>query len=165
MKYLQLGKIVKRPADGRRCLVAGWGQTENNETSDVLKGGHVAVISRQKCNSCDYYNHNPSITRDMICAGTFGKRNDSSCYVSMTNACSFYFFVHIFNHIFDLAAGGFRRTTAVLRNVGWSHFFWISWVHDKTCGLLVSLKETTKVDQKNNEVIWNQKSVKSSRTS
>lgn len=91
MKYLQLGKIVKRPADGRRCLVAGWGQTENNETSDVLKGGHVAVISRQKCNSCDYYNHNPSITRDMICAGTFGKRNDSSCYVSMTDACSFYF--------------------------------------------------------------------------
>ncbi|XP_005734091.1 granzyme K-like [Pundamilia nyererei] len=80
VKYLQLGKIVKRPADGRRCLVAGWGQTENNETSDVLKGGHVAVISRQKCNSCDYYNHDPSITRDMICAGTFGKRNDSSCY-------------------------------------------------------------------------------------
>lgn len=134
--------------------MAGWGQTENNETSDVLKGGHVAVISRQKCNSCDYYNHDPSITRDMICAGTFGKRNDSSCYVSMTDACSFYFFVHIFNHIFDLAdVGGFRRTTAVLRNVGWSHFLWISWVHDKTCGLLVSLKETTKVDQKNNEVI------------
>ncbi|XP_031605482.2 granzyme A-like [Oreochromis aureus] len=80
VKYLPLGKIVKRPADGRKCLVAGWGQTENNETSDVLKGGHVAVISRQKCNSCDYYNRNPYITRDMICAGTYGKKNDSSCY-------------------------------------------------------------------------------------
>uniref|UniRef100_A0A3Q0T458 Peptidase S1 domain-containing protein n=1 Tax=Amphilophus citrinellus TaxID=61819 RepID=A0A3Q0T458_AMPCI len=36
VNWLKLGKAVRDPAAGSECLVAGWGETENSKTSDVL---------------------------------------------------------------------------------------------------------------------------------
>ncbi|XP_063344904.1 granzyme A-like [Pelmatolapia mariae] len=79
VKCLQLAKTVKDPPAGSKCLVAGWGKTENNKTSDVLLSVNVTVVSRQTCNSRDYYNHNPVITSDMICAGSNGEKKADTC--------------------------------------------------------------------------------------
>ncbi|KAL3975530.1 A-kinase anchor protein 12 [Sarotherodon galilaeus] len=79
VKCLQLPKTVKDPPAGSKCLVAGWGKTENNKTSDVLLSVDVTVVSRQTCNSRDYYNHNPVITSDMICAGSNGEKKADTC--------------------------------------------------------------------------------------
>uniref|UniRef100_A0A669BB73 trypsin n=1 Tax=Oreochromis niloticus TaxID=8128 RepID=A0A669BB73_ORENI len=77
VKPLQLGKIVRDPPPGSKCMVAGWGQTENNQTSDVLLSANVTVFSRQTCNS--YYNHDPVITSNMICAGHDGLDEGDTC--------------------------------------------------------------------------------------
>ncbi|CAI5649662.1 unnamed protein product [Oreochromis niloticus] len=77
VKPLQLGKIVRDPPPGSKCMVAGWGQTENNQTSDVLLSANVTVVSRQTCNS--YYNHHPVITSNMICAGHDGLDEGDTC--------------------------------------------------------------------------------------
>uniref|UniRef100_A0A3B4F098 trypsin n=1 Tax=Pundamilia nyererei TaxID=303518 RepID=A0A3B4F098_9CICH len=89
VKWLQLGKIVKDPADGTKCLVAGWGITEENHTSDVLKSVRVTVIGRHKCNSCEYYNYAPLITSDMVCAGSNGKKAADTCQICgwLSNNC------------------------------------------------------------------------------
>ncbi|CAI5649654.1 unnamed protein product [Oreochromis niloticus] len=79
VKCLQLAKVVKDPPAGSQCLVAGWGKTENNKTSDVLLSVNVTVVSRQTCNSRDYYSHNPVITSDMICAGSNGEKKADTC--------------------------------------------------------------------------------------
>uniref|UniRef100_I3K9X6 Granzyme K n=1 Tax=Oreochromis niloticus TaxID=8128 RepID=I3K9X6_ORENI len=78
VKWLKLRK-ARDPAAGSTCLVAGWGVTENNRTSDVLMSVNVTVVDRQTCNSCDYYNHRPEITRDMICAGSDGTNVADTC--------------------------------------------------------------------------------------
>ncbi|XP_063346594.1 granzyme A-like [Pelmatolapia mariae] len=77
VKPLQLGKIVRDPLPGSKCMVAGWGQTENNQTSDVLLSANVTVFSRQTCDS--YYNHHPVITSNMICAGHDGLDEGDTC--------------------------------------------------------------------------------------
>ncbi|XP_003444602.2 granzyme K-like [Oreochromis niloticus] len=79
VQWLEFGNTVRDPAAGSTCLVAGWGVTENNRTSDVLMSVNVTVVDRQKCNSCDYYNHRPVITRDMICAGSDGTNVADTC--------------------------------------------------------------------------------------
>ncbi|XP_026044286.1 granzyme A-like [Astatotilapia calliptera] len=76
---LQLHKHVKDPAADSNCLVAGWGLTKKNKPSDVLMSVNVTVIDRKKCNSRDYYNRNPVITSDMICAGSKGKKKTDTC--------------------------------------------------------------------------------------
>nr|XP_015803106.2 granzyme A isoform X1 [Nothobranchius furzeri] len=78
---LKLNYNVKEPTAGSRCLVAGWGKTNNrvDKMSDVLMSVNVTVIDRVKCNSPDYYNFNPVITKSMICAGSDGKNVADSC--------------------------------------------------------------------------------------
>ncbi|CAI5691411.1 unnamed protein product [Oreochromis niloticus] len=78
VKCLKL-RAAKDPAAGSTCLVAGWGITENNRTSEVLMSVNVTVVDRQTCNSRDYYNHRPEITRDMICAGSDGTNVADTC--------------------------------------------------------------------------------------
>ncbi|XP_078079020.1 granzyme K-like [Mustelus asterias] len=79
-------KLLKLPKDkvadlkrGTRCTVAGWGTTTIGSTSpsDTLQEVKLYVIDRKTCNSKDYYNHNPVITRDMICAGDSKGREDT----------------------------------------------------------------------------------------
>lgn len=81
VKCLKLKKVVKEPAPGTVCMVAGWGKTKKDaeSPSDVLMSGNVAVINRTKCNSENYYNLNPYITRNMICAGWYGKNKADTC--------------------------------------------------------------------------------------
>ncbi|XP_063344905.1 granzyme A-like [Pelmatolapia mariae] len=75
VKCLQLGNTVKEPPADSKCMVAGWGLTESNQSSDVLMSANVTVIDRQKCNS--YYD--TVITSDMICAGSTGKQKVDVC--------------------------------------------------------------------------------------
>uniref|UniRef100_A0A3Q0SX05 trypsin n=1 Tax=Amphilophus citrinellus TaxID=61819 RepID=A0A3Q0SX05_AMPCI len=79
VNWLKFGQTVKDPAGGSKCLVAGWGETENSHSSDVLLSVSVTVVDREKCNSPDYYNHDPVITSDMICAGSDGLNMADSC--------------------------------------------------------------------------------------
>ncbi|XP_069563821.1 granzyme K-like [Brachyistius frenatus] len=81
VKWLKLGKPIKEPAAGTRCLVAGWGliKQKPEQKSKVLMSVNVSVIDRVTCNSGKYYNHNPVITSDMICAGSTNKEQAGTC--------------------------------------------------------------------------------------
>nr|XP_027793938.1 granzyme K [Marmota flaviventris] len=65
---------------GTKCQVTGWGTTDSKvfSISDTLQEVTVTIIDRKLCNSQNYYNHNPIITKDMICAGDT-KGNKDSC--------------------------------------------------------------------------------------
>ncbi|XP_016133163.1 granzyme K-like [Sinocyclocheilus grahami] len=65
-------KIPKKEKDvppGTSCVVTGWGTTVSNgkEPSDKLQMLEVLVMHRTRCNR--YYNDDPVITEDMLCAG------------------------------------------------------------------------------------------------
>ncbi|ELW65695.1 granzyme K [Tupaia chinensis] len=64
---------------GAKCQVTGWGSTNPDafSPSDTLQEVTVTVISRKLCNSPSYYNRNPFITQDMVCAGDARGRKDS----------------------------------------------------------------------------------------
>ncbi|XP_072289197.1 granzyme K-like [Eucyclogobius newberryi] len=81
VKVLPLSKAVVDPAAGSTCLVAGWGATKNKakKGSDVLMSVNVTVVDRVKCNSEQYYNLSPIITRGQICAGSDGTNVADSC--------------------------------------------------------------------------------------
>ena len=76
VKYLPLANVIPDPKEGTKCVVAGWGAVslKKLKMSDVLMSADVAVIKRETCNSPKYYNSNPVITPDMVCAGTLGKK-------------------------------------------------------------------------------------------
>ncbi|XP_061586068.1 granzyme A-like [Cololabis saira] len=81
VKSLKLAKTVNEPAAGTKCLAAGWGRTNSKvETmSDVLMNVNVTVVDRAKCNSPEYYNFDPVITKSMVCAGSDGKKAAGTC--------------------------------------------------------------------------------------
>uniref|UniRef100_A0A8C3YAX5 Granzyme K n=1 Tax=Catagonus wagneri TaxID=51154 RepID=A0A8C3YAX5_9CETA len=64
---------------GTKCKVIGWGATDPEclSPSDVLREVTVTVISRKVCNSRSYYNHDPIITKNMLCAGDTRGQKDS----------------------------------------------------------------------------------------
>lgn len=64
---------------GTKCQVTGWGNTDPEllSLSDTLREVTVTVISRKLCNNRSYYNHNPIITKDMLCAGDAKGQKDS----------------------------------------------------------------------------------------
>ncbi|XP_008063967.1 granzyme K [Carlito syrichta] len=64
---------------GARCQVTGWGTTSPDflSPSDTLQEVTVTVLSRKLCNSKSYYNHNPLITKNMVCAGDARGQKDS----------------------------------------------------------------------------------------
>ncbi|XP_067889053.1 granzyme K-like [Heterodontus francisci] len=79
-------KLLKLPKDGNmdvkprtRCTVAGWGGTTVGSKcpSDTLQEVKLSVIDRKICNSKDYYNHKPEVTKNMICAGDKKGRKDT----------------------------------------------------------------------------------------
>ncbi|KAK2892482.1 hypothetical protein Q8A67_012470 [Cirrhinus molitorella] len=55
---------------GTKCVVTGWGTTHSKvlKLSDKLQMLEVTVVDRDLCNR--YYNSNPVITKDMLCAGS-----------------------------------------------------------------------------------------------
>ncbi|KAL6030038.1 hypothetical protein STEG23_006806, partial [Scotinomys teguina] len=80
-KHVQLLQLRSKNyiRDRTKCQVTGWGTTDPDllKTSDTLQEVTVSIISRKRCNSQSYYNHNPVITRDMICAGDAKGQKDS----------------------------------------------------------------------------------------
>ncbi|XP_004703775.1 granzyme K [Echinops telfairi] len=70
-------KTYIRP--GTKCQVTGWGTTNPDlvRPSDTLRKVAVTIISRKLCNSQSYYNHKPTITRNMVCAGDAQGLKDS----------------------------------------------------------------------------------------
>ncbi|XP_037386182.1 granzyme A-like [Talpa occidentalis] len=81
------------------CRVAGWGKVGNKgSSSDTLKEVNVTVIDRKTCNGKKYYNYNPVIGLNMICAGNIKGGKDSCdgdsgspliCNNSLTGITSF----------------------------------------------------------------------------
>ncbi|KAM9810516.1 granzyme A-like [Neosynchiropus ocellatus] len=80
VKPLALGN-GKYPKAGVTCLVAGWGLTDYHEwtETDVLLSTHVKVIDRHTCNSADYYDLQPVITQEMVCAGSASDDHSDTC--------------------------------------------------------------------------------------
>lgn len=80
-KYVQLlhPKTKNDIRAGTKCQVTGWGATkqETLTPSDTLQEVTVTVLNRKLCNSRNYYNHRPIITKDMICAGDIKGQKDS----------------------------------------------------------------------------------------
>ncbi|KAJ8380917.1 hypothetical protein SKAU_G00016950 [Synaphobranchus kaupii] len=71
---------IQNVSAGMGCTVAGWGVTKNGgKMSDVLLSANVTVIDRALCNSKDYYNLNPIITKDMLCVGSKDQRRADTC--------------------------------------------------------------------------------------
>ncbi|KAM8866044.1 granzyme A-like [Synchiropus picturatus] len=78
VKSLDYNAMIKKPPKipraGKTCLVAGWGRTGYDQNlSDVLRSANVKVISLKTCNSTNYYNQDPAINKNVICAGSDGK--------------------------------------------------------------------------------------------
>ncbi|XP_070267504.1 granzyme K [Myotis yumanensis] len=80
-KQVQL--LQPRPRDdlraGTKCRVTGWGATDPEvlSPSDTLREVTVTVIGRKLCNSPSYYNHQPVITKGLVCAGDAQGQKDS----------------------------------------------------------------------------------------
>ncbi|KAK6492870.1 granzyme A-like [Huso huso] len=72
VSFLPLPESGKHIQAGTNCHIAGWGLVRNGDMkgSDVLMEANVTVIDWRKCNSEEYYNLNPVITVDMLCAGS-----------------------------------------------------------------------------------------------
>ncbi|CAL8335901.1 unnamed protein product [Boreogadus saida] len=75
VKFLPLPYEMPEPQEGTKCMVAGWGavNTSNLIMTDDLMSANVTVIKRETCNSPTYYNSDPVITANMVCAGTVGE--------------------------------------------------------------------------------------------
>ncbi|XP_041047114.1 granzyme K-like [Carcharodon carcharias] len=79
IEILNLPTSAKDLKSGVKCTIIGWGQTSPSDKtlSDTLKEAPVSVIDRKACNSKKYYNRNPVITDNMICAGDKKGKKDS----------------------------------------------------------------------------------------
>ncbi|XP_038648885.1 granzyme A-like [Scyliorhinus canicula] len=80
--FVQVLPLPKNDCDmeeGTICTVVGWGKTNVNinRPSDNLKEVNVTIMNRTKCNSQMYYNNNPAITMNMLCAGDRNGGRDS----------------------------------------------------------------------------------------
>ncbi|XP_043544524.1 granzyme A-like [Chiloscyllium plagiosum] len=82
-KYVNLLKLPNdKKTDvkpGTSCKVAGWGITSiySKSPSDTLQQVKLKVIDRCICNSEEYYNRKPVVTKDMICVGDSKAQRDS----------------------------------------------------------------------------------------
>ncbi|KAJ8287300.1 hypothetical protein GJAV_G00049990 [Gymnothorax javanicus] len=79
IRVKDLPKSGKDVPSGTICQVTGWGVTsaEVKKLSDSLQGVQVHIEDRELC-SC-YYKNNPTITKDMLCAGNKKTKADA-CY-------------------------------------------------------------------------------------
>lgn len=77
IRVKDLPKSGKDVSVGTSCQVTGWGVTKEKAmvTSDTLQGVEVKIEDRDLC-SC-YYNSNPVITQDMLCAGNKKAKADA----------------------------------------------------------------------------------------
>ncbi|XP_069780452.1 granzyme K-like isoform X2 [Narcine bancroftii] len=71
VKIMSLPKSTKDIKPGKKCKVLGWGQTTvyDDDPSDTLQERTVTIIDRKTCNTEKYFNRDPVVTDDMLCAG------------------------------------------------------------------------------------------------
>ncbi|XP_051899699.1 granzyme K-like [Pristis pectinata] len=81
VKTLSLPKSAKDIKPGTKCKVLGWGQTtpKDEDPSDILQETTVTIIDRKICNSEGYYNKNPVVNDDMLCAGDESGKQAKMC--------------------------------------------------------------------------------------
>ncbi|XP_064164924.1 granzyme K-like [Anguilla rostrata] len=77
IRVKDLPKSGKDVPVGTSCQVTGWGVTKEKVrvASNTLQGVEVKIEGRDLC-SC-YYNSNPVITQDMLCAGNKKAKADA----------------------------------------------------------------------------------------
>ncbi|XP_051899712.1 granzyme K-like [Pristis pectinata] len=78
-EFLQLPTSAKDPKSGVKCSIIGWGKAsaKDKSHSDILKEAEATVLDRKTCNSKKYYNENPVITDNLICASDKKGKKDS----------------------------------------------------------------------------------------
>ncbi|XP_010865821.2 granzyme K isoform X3 [Esox lucius] len=81
VNVLPLPDSVDDVPAGTVCSVSGWGANRDNTKtmSKVLQSASVTVIDRLKCNSPEYYNKDPVITKKMLCAGFLDNIKVDAC--------------------------------------------------------------------------------------
>ncbi|XP_048360302.1 granzyme A-like [Sphaerodactylus townsendi] len=84
-KMTRAVKIMKMPRSyddmkaGTRCLVTGWGITENGgKGPDTLHEAEVTIISRDVCNDKNHYD-DIAVKKSMVCAGGVKKKRTDTC--------------------------------------------------------------------------------------
>uniref|UniRef100_H3A3H4 Peptidase S1 domain-containing protein n=1 Tax=Latimeria chalumnae TaxID=7897 RepID=H3A3H4_LATCH len=71
-------KLLKDVKAGTTCTIIGWGATsKKEELSDKLMEATVKIVDRKICNSHKFWNFNPVITTNMLCAGDIKGKKDS----------------------------------------------------------------------------------------
>jgi len=64
---------------GTKCFVTGWGQTEHEGLSHILKQGRLPVVTNKECWIHNNHRHHP-VYDGMICAGSGGSELTSACH-------------------------------------------------------------------------------------
>eukprot|EP00063_Salmo_salar_P013933 XP_013988768.1 PREDICTED: granzyme K-like [Salmo salar] len=78
VKVKEVSKSGKDLQVGTQCHVTGWGvvSATGSMPSDTLQGAEVDILDRKLCDC--FYNRNPVITQDMLCASN-NKRQADAC--------------------------------------------------------------------------------------
>ncbi|NWH77220.1 MCPT3 protease, partial [Piaya cayana] len=74
--YVKIVPLPKTSSDlptGTKCVIAGWGLIDEDQTTNKLFETKVSIYSRRKCTS--FY---PHLNSGMVCAGSFHELKDSS---------------------------------------------------------------------------------------
>lgn len=75
---IPLPSSSERPQTNESCLVSGWGITENDKISNVLRIVRVPIANKRKCNQ--NYRGKMILTQRMICAGYDNGGKDGEKY-------------------------------------------------------------------------------------
>lgn len=80
VKVKEVSKSGKDLQVGTQCEVTGWGvvSATGSMPSDTLQVAEVDILDRKLCDC--FYNRNPVITQDMLCASN-NKRQADACKV------------------------------------------------------------------------------------
>ncbi|XP_066568226.1 granzyme K isoform X2 [Amia ocellicauda] len=119
------GKDIK---SGEKCNVTGWGMTyeHDKKISDTLQGAEVEIIDRRICNK--YYNGNPTISVNMLCAADkYGKKDTCKGDSGGPLICS--------NNFVGVVSGGNGKKPGVYTQLTDKYLSWIKNVIKKNANV------------------------------
>ncbi|XP_062867210.1 granzyme K-like [Trichomycterus rosablanca] len=131
VKVMSIPSSVPDVRAGTKCVVRGWGVTKVDHNpvktpSDALREVEVTVENRELCNC--YYNRNPVITEDMLCAGN-KQENKDACTGDSGGP------LECKNKLVGLVSGGIGcgnpKKPGVYTFLSKKHLFWIKTVMKK----------------------------------
>ncbi|XP_053144875.1 granzyme A-like [Hemicordylus capensis] len=76
VQFIRLPRTSDDVPAGNKCLVAGWGRTDNRRPSETLREVNVTVVDRTVCNNLIPYRN--MITENLLCAGEENGSKDSA---------------------------------------------------------------------------------------